>query len=110
MQTNTPQPPDSSGGSDPTPQALSLVESAEWLARADQDLQAAQGVLSLARPLPAIAVYHAQQTGEKALKAFLVAANVRFRFTHNLVELVAACSQLDQGFASIEAEAVLLTL
>jgi HEPN domain-containing protein len=53
------------------PTASSLAEAREWLARAEQDLQAVRTVLSAAVPLPAIAAYHAQQAAEKALKALI---------------------------------------
>lgn len=64
-------------------------------------------MLQLARPLPAVSVYHTQQTGEKALKAFLAAYNTPFRPTHNLQELLALCVRLDAQFGQFRFEAAL---
>jgi HEPN domain-containing protein len=81
------------------PSARALQEAREWLARAERDLQAAQNELQASPPLPEISAYHAQQAAEKALKAFLTAHSVPFRFTHDLVELQAQCQGLDPRFA-----------
>jgi hypothetical protein len=45
-------------------QPNALEEAREWLARADEDLTAAERVLQTPPPLLATAVYHAQQAGE----------------------------------------------
>jgi HEPN domain-containing protein len=82
-----------------------LAEARGWLARADQDLQVAR----LAQPVPAAVAYHAQQAGEKALKAFLAAHNSVFRPTHNLEELVVQCSAIDAGFGPLTTTAHTLT-
>jgi HEPN domain-containing protein len=70
------------------PQDRPVPGSAEdWLARAEGDL-------ALARvPLPEGAFYedlcfHAQQAAEKALKAVYQQYNRRFRYTHDLDELI----------------------
>jgi len=60
---------------------------AEWLARARSDLAIAR------LPLPEDGRYedlclHAQQAAEKALKAVYRAADWRFRYTHNLGQLL----------------------
>lgn len=81
------------------PNARALQEAREWLARAERDLQAAQNELKASPPLPEISAYHAQQAAEKALKAFLTAHSIPFRFTHDLVELQAQCQTVDPRFA-----------
>jgi len=64
----------------------------DWLARA-------RGDLALARvPLPADAFYealcfHAQQAAEKALKAVYLHHGWRFKYIHDLAELVAGLKQ-----------------
>lgn len=60
---------------------------ADWLARAKGDLALAE------MPLPKGAFYedlcfHAQQTAEKALKAVYQQMGLRFRYTHDLDELI----------------------
>ncbi len=55
---------------------------------AEADLRAAQ-LLSLDSGVPGrISCFHAQQAAEKALKALLVANDIPFRKTHDLVVLV----------------------
>ena len=76
-----------------TPQQLLLAEAAEWIRKAKGDLRTAQVVL--ANQLDEAAVYHCQQTAEKALKAFLTLSQIAFRKTHNLKELGDACTVLD---------------
>ena len=75
----------------PPPNTASLAEAREWLDRADTDLLAAGKLLRTRPRLLAIAVYHAQQAAEKALKAFLAAYNTPFRKTHDLEEVLRAC-------------------
>lgn len=69
------------------PSAATLREAREWLTRAQRDLQAARTQLHTSPPLPEMTAYHAQQAGEKALKAFLTLHRTPFRPTHDLVEL-----------------------
>jgi HEPN domain-containing protein len=65
-----------------------LPDASRWILFAEADLRAAQ-LLSLDSDVPGrIACFHAQQAAEKALKAVLVANNVPFRKTHDLVVLV----------------------
>jgi len=58
-------------------------------------------MLQIPPPLLATAVYHAQQAGEKALKAFLAAHNTPFRPTHNLEDLLSVCISIDAGFGQL---------
>jgi HEPN domain-containing protein len=90
-------------------QPSALAEAREWLARAEQDVQATRVVLAAPTPLPAIAAYHSQQAGEKALKAFLAAHNVAFRPTHNVNELLAQCITIDPDFVRFTVAAQTLT-
>jgi len=54
-------------------------------------------------PLQATAAYHAQQAGEKALKAFLAAHDVAFRPTHSLEELLSQCQAIEAGLSILSA-------
>ena len=58
----------------------------DWLRHAREDLAAAGTLLDTGVPLR-IACFHAQQAAEKALKAILVAHQIRFARTHDLAEL-----------------------
>ena len=64
---------------------------AQWLAYAEADEQAAQ--LALGPPLTAIALFHAREGAEKALKGVLVHLGLRRPpWTHNLDLLVSLIS------------------
>lgn len=65
----------------------------KWLLKANNDLNAAK-VLYEANCLD-VAIYHTQQSGEKALKGFLAAWKHPLVKTHDLVALVALCKQFD---------------
>lgn len=66
-----------------------------WLRKADDDLRGAQVDLAADPPLIEDALFHCQQAAEKAMKAFLTAHDMRFRKTHDLDELAAACEETD---------------
>jgi HEPN domain-containing protein len=65
-----------------------LVEDTRaWLTKALSDLLAAEHLIAAAPHLLTSSVFHSQQAGEKALKAFLAWHDEPFRKTHNLEEL-----------------------
>ncbi len=74
----------------PEPDRLSNV--VKWVEYADQDLQLAKHALGMMEPCPyRLVAYHAQQCGEKYLKAFLVWRGVDFPRTHNISTLLELC-------------------
>jgi HEPN domain-containing protein len=77
------------------PREKVLRKVAEWLARADEDLQLATYALTMQAQAPPyrLIAYHAQQCAEKCLKAFLVWHNVDFPYTHNIRKLLALCEE-----------------
>ena len=64
-----------------------------WLAKADSDLIASRRLLDGGGPYDAVC-FHAQQAAEKALKAWLAAADAPIPRTHNLEDLQALCLAL----------------
>ena len=90
-------------------QPSALAEAGDWLARADEDMAAAERLVQTPPPLLASAAYHAQQAGEKALKAFLAAHDVAFRPTHSLEELLSQCEAIEAGFGQLRLAARTLT-
>jgi HEPN domain-containing protein len=81
-----------------------------WLQKAALDLRAAEHETSAAEPgLWADVAFHAQQTAEKSLKAFLAWHDEPFRKTHNIEELGRACVALDATLRTIVDRAVPLT-
>jgi len=71
----------------------------EWLEKAEGDYATAGRELrARRRPNYDAACFHAQQTAEKYLKAFLQEHRVAFPKTHSLIELLELCLPLDAGF------------
>ena len=86
---------------------LELVR--DWLTRAHQDLRGAI-ILAAAEDAPLdLAIYHCQQAGEKAVKAFLQWRDEPFAKTHNLRALVIQAATLDKGFDALDKPAEILT-
>lgn len=86
--------------------SISLIFSAQskpadgvaWMAYADNDLRAAQVVIDVPNPLIGVALYHIEQAVEKALKAYLIAHDIKFALTHDLAPLLKSCCNDDRNF------------
>ena len=76
-------------------------EVSAWLARARQDLRAAEVDLRAEPPLLGDAAFHCQQAVEKALKALLARHSRPFRKTHDIGELAAACLEHEPSLESL---------
>jgi len=72
-----------------------IEDTAQWLAKAKEDLRAARHALTAVPPLHDDAVFHCQQVAEKALKAFLAWHDQPFRKTHSIEELGELCLGID---------------
>jgi len=81
----------------------------EWIEKAERDLASALRLLDGTPPYLDTAVYHCQQAGEKALKAFLAHRRQPIRRVHDLVLLVDTCVGLDASFSRLEEAADILT-
>ncbi len=86
-----------------------IAETQAWLQKAGDDLEASRRCLEQHPPLYAIGAFLAQQTAEKALKAFLTFHQTDFDKTHNLRDLGEQCLGIDASLASIASEAGRLT-
>lgn len=64
----------------------------EWLAKADEDFNFASSVIENS-PYFAQLCFHFQQAAEKYLKAFIVAHELEFKKSHELVELLGICGE-----------------
>lgn len=71
-----------------------------WVAKADEDAAAAEGLLRADGSLFGVASYHGQQAAEKSLKAVLVCAGQEPPRTHDLAQLLA----LVQDCCGVEVE------
>jgi HEPN domain-containing protein len=85
-----------------------LREAQDWLERAEGDLDMARRGL-IAPVNGAGVVYHAQQAGEKALKAFLAAHGQAFAKTHDLLQLLPGCEGIEPRFAQFRNTARILS-
>lgn len=75
----------------------------EWIAKAEGDLDTAlREYRARRRPNYDAACFHAQQTAEKYLKAWLQENGKDVPRIHNLVELVSLCIETDGTFAILE--------
>ena len=79
----------------------------EWLGQARQDLEAARILYENRGPCN-LAAFHAQQTVEKAYKAFILYCKGRLQEGHSLAYLNKLCSKLDKEFASFRPESIKL--
>jgi HEPN domain-containing protein/predicted nucleotidyltransferase len=73
----------------------------DWLQKAEADHRSARALRDLPDPLLETACFHAQQSVEKHLKAFLQEHGVRFPRTHNLAELAALVGARLPGLAAL---------
>jgi hypothetical protein len=80
-----------------------------WLIRARNDLANAEFTAAHRNDLLDTAVYHCQQTAEKALKAFLTSAGLSIPKTHDLGKLVQLATACHIQFAQLQAIADALT-
>jgi len=83
----------------------------QWMFKADHDLQSALKLKTPDSngPLLDTAVYHCQQTAEKALKAYLTANEVSFPKIHLLLPLLELCVDIDPSFSNLADAAEILT-
>jgi HEPN domain-containing protein len=85
-----------------------VSDTKSWLARAADDLEAAERLLK-APALFGAAVFHCQQAAEKALKGFLAWHDTPFRKTHDLEESGEACIAIDATLREAIDRAIPLT-
>ncbi len=75
---------------------------AEWVKKAEGDYATTEReVVALERPNYDAVCFHAQQSAEKYLKAYLQEQKVPFPRIHDLIKLLEICSSCDTDFASL---------
>jgi HEPN domain-containing protein len=75
---------------------------AEWVKYSKTDLDVAKQLFENMRPRPLeIICYQAQQSAEKALKAFLIKNNMLPPKIHDLNHLCEMCGKIDKAFDEI---------
>ncbi len=73
----------------------------KWLYKARNDLEVSIVLIGNKKPLLDTAIYHAQQSGEKALKAFLSYKKKPLIKTQDVVELTEIYEKIDLSFSII---------
>jgi len=86
---------------------LDLVKN--WLEKARRDLVTAQNGFAYAEIFTDIICFHAQQAGEKFIKAYLVWHEIDFPKTHSLEDLVLLAAQQEPSLLSLQDTASRLT-
>jgi HEPN domain-containing protein len=81
---------------------------AEWVAKAEEDLSVAAGLLRR-KKVPANSIcFHAQQAAEKLLKALLQEQAIPFGKTHDLEELLRLCANSSPALSLLSSYCQLL--
>ena len=81
----------------------------QWMYKADQDIRAAESLLSGEPPLVYPSCFHCQQAAEKYLKAFLTWHQMEFPKTHSIREILNLVKGIDLQLAEQLMEAATLT-
>ncbi len=79
-----------------------MKEFEKWFKKAEGDLMIIQNIVLLPDSPYDLCCFHAQQASEKYLKAFLIANQIDFPKTHDLVELNKLCSHKNIKFTEIK--------
>lgn len=80
----------------------------KWLLKANNDLMMIENEFHSENPVTDGICFHAQQSVEKYLKAFLVANQIEFPQTHNIGVILNLCIKVDPDFQGLR-ESVTLT-
>jgi HEPN domain-containing protein len=67
----------------------------QWLAKAEEDLNAAKSLVTYGATFLSTVCFHSQQAAEKCLKAFLTLHQVEFPKTHDIDELLDLIMPID---------------
>ena len=78
-----------------------LTEFESLLTKAEDDLDVAQRAIRGKKKIFWVACFHAQQSAEKYLKAYLSLQNIAYPKIHDLVEIVQRCEKINAEFTFI---------
>jgi len=81
----------------------------EWLRKAQQDIAAAESLLSQKPPLLYPSCFHSQQAAEKYMKAYLTRRQKEFPKTHSIREIINFVKTVDEELAAELLPATVLT-
>jgi HEPN domain-containing protein len=80
-----------------------------WLVKADEDRLCVRNEMNAVQKPWGVICFHCQQAAEKYLKAFLVQRGVKPERTHDLAQLVAACTQVDESLSALRPACIKLS-
>jgi len=86
-----------------------IPEAKAWMTKAWRDLETARRAATGEPPFYDVAVYHCQQSAEKAVKAFLVHHGKAYEKTHDIEVLVDLASEIEADFGKLTDAADALT-
>jgi HEPN domain-containing protein len=73
-----------------------------WIEKADRDLEVSERELKISDPLTDIICFHAQQSAEKYMKAYLIYLDIEFQKTHDIEDLVVVASNKDPSITEFK--------
>jgi len=73
-----------------------------WILKANRDLLTIEHELTMNEPVTDSICFHAQQTAEKYLKAYLISEQKKFSRTHNIDLLLQLCIEIENSFVELE--------
>jgi HEPN domain-containing protein len=88
---------------------LQASEAKAWMVKAWRDLETARRAATGKPPFYDVAVYHCQQSAEKAVKAFLVHHGKAYEKTHDIEVLVDLACEIEASFGKLTDAADALT-
>ncbi|MBN2651511.1 MAG: HEPN domain-containing protein [Spirochaetales bacterium] len=80
-----------------------------WIDVAQDDYDAAILLAQAHKPLLEIVCFHCQQSAEKLLKSFIVKNSGEIKKTHDLVEILKKCTEIDSEFEKLKQRCIDLT-
>src|SRR5438045_4916029 len=84
-------------------------EAKAWMIKAWRDVETARRAATGEPPFYDMAVYHCQQSAEKAVKAFLVHRGKPYEKTHDIEVLTDLAYEIEPGFSQLSDAADALT-
>jgi HEPN domain-containing protein len=91
------------------PEEVKLEFTREWVSKAESDFKAAAFLLKSGGEYLFQIAFHAQQSAEKYIKAFLVWHQIEFTKTHDIEKLLALAAKVVPDLPEVLAEAKILT-
>ena len=81
-----------------------------WIKKAGRDLEVAKREIKLSKPFTDIICFHAQQSVEKIMKAYLIHLEIEFQKTHDIEDLVVQAGKKDASILKFKDKGAELTV